>query len=156
MIDVFYFRDAPYYVIEFVENAIDYLSLRECDADLHIIRSDDLSEGEYGYCSGSPDSVEVVYSRFLPSKIDVLLTIAHEMIHVKQIVRGELINEAKAPPGERWKGRPQKIDPSSILRDDLDKMSDEEYHNLPWEKEAYGRQDEVYSACSRSTPTYRR
>ena len=55
---------------------------------------------------------------------DLVTTICHEMVHVKQYARKETCGY-----GEKWKGK--KINPKTA------------YYNLPWEKEAYKMQDKL-------------
>jgi hypothetical protein len=62
---------------------------------------------------------------------DMVTTVMHEMIHVKQYVRNELCD---MPSGTvRWKSRP--IDPENL-----------DYWDHPWEKEAH-KYDEIL-ACA--------
>lgn len=58
---------------------------------------------------------------------DMLETVAHEMVHVKQYARGELKDSAKSYSLCKWKGKTfswQKTD----------------YYDHPWEIEAHGRE----------------
>ena len=56
---------------------------------------------------------------------DLLVTLAHEMVHVKQFSRGELYESTKVSK-HRWQGK--------WLKKDL------EYWDRPWEIEAHGRE----------------
>ena len=56
--------------------------------------------------------------------------LAHEMVHVKQYARGELSNELVTA---KWQGKVFKLTNSF-----------EDYLNLPWEVEAYGRDRALY------------
>ena len=65
---------------------------------------------------------------------DILLTVCHEMVHVKQFAFNEL-SESQA--GRLvWKGETY---PQTMTRS--------EYYNAPWEVEAYGRENGLYWAC---------
>ena len=65
---------------------------------------------------------------------DILQTLCHEMIHVKQFATGEFkMGWAKS----RWQGR-------SIVHDML------EYKQLPWEAEAFGNEKKLYRAWRNS------
>ena len=57
----------------------------------------------------------------------IMQTLAHEMVHAKQYIRGELCGYSMA-----WKGR---------------KPRNYTYENAPWEKEAYGREEGLYLRC---------
>jgi len=57
----------------------------------------------------------------------ILQTLAHEMIHIKQYAYGETNEELNV-----WKGEP--IDSDNI-----------DYYDLPWEIEAYGREQGLFS-----------
>jgi hypothetical protein len=57
----------------------------------------------------------------------MMQTLAHEMVHAKQYIRGELNGY-----NQSWKGR---------------KPRNYKYENAPWEKEAYGREEELYQKC---------
>tara|TARA_B100000073_G_scaffold327316_1_gene312896 strand:+ start:2086 stop:2544 length:459 start_codon:yes stop_codon:yes gene_type:complete len=56
---------------------------------------------------------------------DLLVTLAHEMVHVKQFSKGELYESTKVSK-HRWQGK--------WLKKDL------EYWDRPWEIEAHGRE----------------
>ncbi len=61
---------------------------------------------------------------------EVLLVLAHEMIHVKQYVKGEL-KDYITKPDPYWKGKPysrKKVN----------------YYDLPWEIEAYEKETALY------------
>lgn len=148
--EVFTTSRVPMYISRFVSAAVDYLQLRDLEGVLDVYSHHALGAGdEYGYCFGDrvlPLNIELhyankVHGESLPRE-EKLLTIAHEMIHVKQIALGELLNE-KVDGSEinRWRG------PGFVVDADDDDLSYEEYVNLPWEKEAFERQEEVYLAC---------
>lgn len=58
----------------------------------------------------------------------MMKTLAHELVHVKQYWRKELCGDG----GWTWKGKNAK---------------NYSYENQPWEKEAYGREDELFNKC---------
>ena len=64
--------------------------------------------------------------------------LAHEMVHVKQFARGELVDN---PGGKtaKWQGK------RVTIRDD------DGYWTQPWEIEAYGRQPGLYTRFRRDT-----
>ena len=58
---------------------------------------------------------------------ELVTTICHEMVHVKQYARNEMTDECVQYGAATWKGR--KVNPKTT------------YYDLPWEKEAYRLQD---------------
>jgi hypothetical protein len=62
---------------------------------------------------------------------NTFITLAHEMVHVKQFARGELRDYLKSSTLQRWQGK----------MFDSDKV---DYWDLPWEIEAYGREKGLY------------
>lgn len=64
------------------------------------------------------------------SRKSQLSTLAHELVHVKQFARGELINEMKGTM-QKWKD--EYIDHAEV-----------DYFDLPWEIEAWGREHGLY------------
>jgi len=62
---------------------------------------------------------------------NTLITLAHEMVHVKQYATGELRDYMSSARVQRWR---------NVKRD----WQDVEYWDLPWEIEAYGREKGLY------------
>ena len=60
---------------------------------------------------------------------ELVTTICHEMVHVKQYARNEMTDECVQYGYATWKGR--KVNPKTV------------YYDLPWEKEAYKLQDSL-------------
>ena len=84
-----------------------------------------MKEGEFGYCSVGDTIREFCLDINSNVSIkDLVATIIHEMVHVRQFARKEMDTD-----GMRWKSRniPENTD----------------YMDLPWEKEAY-RLEEKY------------
>lgn len=67
---------------------------------------------------------------------DLLLTVCHEMVHVKQFAYNE-IQETEEPARCVWKGE-----------EFLMTSSKADYYNTPWEVEAYGKENGLYWACT--------
>ena len=91
-----------------------------------------LPHGEYGYCQPIDEkckSFVVIVQRGL-KLFDIITTVTHEMVHVKQFVRKELEEECGR---QKWK---KKFISEST-----------EYRQLPWEKEAFKLQDELAIEC---------
>ena len=84
-------------------------------------------KGALGYCLELEDkrTFELEIDRTQPLR-QLLETVAHEMVHVKQFARGELDSKYK---GMRWK--------TAHITDDV------KYMDLPWEKEAYKMEDKL-------------
>ena len=136
-------KSTPQYVRRFVENCVDYLKLRNLDADIQIYPLYTYSD-ELGWCYGDKTCAEVYYTTKGLSRKEKLMVIAHEMIHAKQILRRQLINEVKEGQElNRWRGGLVDIE-IDIDTDDLEYLL---YADTPWEREAYGREEEVYNAC---------
>lgn len=62
---------------------------------------------------------------------NMLLTLAHEMVHVKQYATGELRDSLRGPTLHRWMNKPYDA-------------KDVDYWDQPWEIEAYGREYGLY------------
>jgi len=99
-------------------------------------------EGIYGDCG--PDDFSDDFNRprdFVirtDSRIDkrkLLLTICHEMVHVKQYARGELYYSSRKSMN-RWQG--------AWIKKDLD------YWDSPWEIEAMGRESGLFVRWAKS------
>lgn len=66
------------------------------------------------------------------SRAEMLSTLCHEMVHVKQYLRKELI-------GNKWKGKVHK----TAERDPFE-------FNSPWEKEAYSLEDKLFKKMQKN------
>lgn len=70
---------------------------------------------------------------------DLVKTLAHEMVHVKQYAKNELAKQLRVSRGNgfrlatKWKGEPW-----------MPKSKEDEYWDSPWEIEAYGREVGLY------------
>lgn len=70
---------------------------------------------------------------------DVIKTLAHEMVHVKQYAKNELSKQLSATKGKgfrmtsKWMGEPW-----------APKSKEDPYWDCPWEIEAYGREVGLY------------
>ena len=97
---------------------------------LHVRFSTKLAGETQGYCWGDKKThaeIDIARTCFgKPMSMESMMkTLAHEMVHAKQYLRGELNGYNLA-----WKGR---------------KPRNYKYENAPWEKEAYGREDELFN-----------
>jgi|TARA_R110000796_G_C14524692_1_gene431244 hypothetical protein len=81
-----------------------------------------------GLCSGDQQLAQVSIATKGHTFLRQMQTLAHEMVHAKQMLRKELvIDEAY-----KWKGR---------------NANNYEYENQPWEKEAYRLERELFLDC---------
>ena len=89
---------------------------------------DDLDEFD-GDCEGDTDEVDIRISKNMDWK-DQMITLAHEMVHAEQILRGKFVDNYI------WKGR------------SYEKAVDNEcYEYLPWEMSAWQLQEKLYKKC---------
>lgn len=77
---------------------------------------------------------EVLIDASLPEK-HLLITLQHELIHVKQYFLGELL-ETETACRERWKG--SIVDCSQV-----------KYYDLPWERQAFALESRYYNQWKR-------
>ena len=91
--------------------------IRKCYIEINIKNM----EGYEGTCIDGEEREYFIDVNRKQSLENLCVTICHEMVHVKQYVRKELYSEVNF-----YKSR-------------------EEYLNLPWEKEAYEKQEVLFS-----------
>ena len=92
------------------------------------IQINNLKDQAVGYCMMQDDNR--TFELEVDKKLDddeLITTVCHEMVHVKQYARNEMTDECVQYGYATWKGR--KVNPKTT------------YYNLPWEKEAYRLQD---------------
>ena len=112
--------------------ALDYLLPRHRSLEITIEFKN--LKGVDGWCMWEDDNVNprefniMVYRGF--GRENVIKTVLHEMVHVKQYAKGELKERYKYGHKQLWKGKDH---------------SDTDYWDQPWEKEAYELQDEMYA-----------
>lgn len=108
--------------------------IRNIDVDIEFIRNLAGKEGLYGDCSWNDNNHRPRdFTIRLDSSMDldnIHDTFAHEMIHVKQYVKGELVDLVRTPTSCKWMGE--------II--DWTKLEDKE----PWEVETYERSNKLY------------
>jgi hypothetical protein len=92
---------------------------RDVQVDVHF--RDKIQDDVSGWCSGDKDEIRIEIARDYPDTKTLLRNIAHEIVHAKQFIRGE-INDRE----EMWmKGGKKKF------------HTGEAYRSLPWEREAF-------------------
>ena len=95
-----------------------------------VFRTFNKKEGAVGFCGMTDDNR--TFEIEIDSKMginELVTTVCHEMVHVKQYARNEMTDECVQFGAATWKGR--KVSP---------KVG---YYDLPWEKEAYRLQDRL-------------
>jgi len=102
--------------------------------DIKLTKDLKKKEGAYGYCHIVDDSLArprefmIELDASMKYKFDQILTwLAHEMVHLKQFVRGELCDYETGRV--QWKSR---------------SFGRVHYDDQPWEKEAYRLEGELY------------
>ena len=108
-------RDVAYDVASFCYNEL-IPRIRKCEIEINIKKM----KGYEGTCIDTDDREYEIEVNKNQSLEDLCVTLCHEMVHVKQYVRKELFSEVNF-----YKTR-------------------EEYLNLPWEVEAYEKQEILY------------
>ena len=83
-----------------------------------------MDDDAWGYCIGDLYDIEIQINRTITFE-DQMQTLAHEMVHAKQFLRGEL-------DGNLWKKR------------NYDHIK---YEDQPWEKEANKLEKKLYKRC---------
>lgn len=82
----------------------------------------------YGYCYGGKKDIDIELARGSGDEeftLDyMMLNLAHELIHAKQFLTGQL-----TPYYFRWKNKDYSFTP---------------YSKVPWEREAYKKEDYIY------------
>ena len=102
--------------------------------DIKLTKDLKKKEGAYGYCHivddslAKPREIMIELDASMRYKFDQILTwLAHEMVHLKQFVRGELCDYESGRV--QWKSR---------------SFGRVHYDDQPWEKEAYRLEGELY------------
>ena len=112
------------FIFDVLEHLMPRLK-RNVSIDVNIVTRCD--NQHYALCLGDKDSAEIELARGsgdLTFTLDeIILNLAHELVHAKQFIRGEL-----HPNLNRWKN----LDYSNTL-----------YSRQPWEKEAYLLEDKL-------------
>ena len=90
---------------------------RNVEVDINIVTR--CEHDHYGLCSGDKDGAEIELARGDKDRLftlqEMMLNLAHELVHAKQFIKGELhLNHSKKP-----------------------------YSETPWEKEAYLLEDKL-------------
>ena len=111
-------------VMQFAEDVMDHYFDRRLKRLVEVeIKFVTLLEegGVAGYCSGDRNSADVEIARDFSSERILMLNLAHELVHAKQFIRGEMNGT------ENWHG--------------LQRFADQK--KLPWEVEAYEMEERL-------------
>jgi len=96
--------------------------------------SKSVNGGHLGICEGSQEYALISIATKCPDTgkpltyLEMMMTLAHEMVHAKQFIRGELSGLGIW----RWKGR---------------KAEGYKYENQPWEREAFKLENILFQKC---------
>lgn len=116
-------------VDHFVVNLINKLSMNRLQKpwiEIDFVNNLDA----FGLCEGDKDYAKITIAKKCPVTgrklgfMEMMQTLAHEMVHARQFIRGQLV----ADGAWKWKGR---------------NADGYEYENQPWEKEAYRLEKEL-------------
>jgi hypothetical protein len=117
---------------DIVEHAVHWCAskmmprMRTLDIEVKIKKLDDA----YGYCLCDDKRTFQIDIKKGLTLYELITTVCHEMIHVKQYATGEL---KEVEYGAKWKGR--------RFSDDI------AYSKLPWEKQAFKLEKELTFKC---------
>ena len=109
-----YINDILYLYIPRIRRLVpvEITIVNECEEDL------------YGVCWGDKQSIEITLARKGLTLDEMMQNLAHELVHAKQYLKGEL-----SPYKHMWKGKD---------------YSTYSYTTLPWEEEAYANEEKLY------------
>lgn len=121
-------------IINYIGDVIYHLHPKlknNVDLDLSIV-TDQYEEGNYTYatCSGSKRQIDIILNRVDETSKkfthdQMMLNLAHELVHAKQFLKGEL-----SPKLASWKKKNHRKTP---------------YSRQPWEKEAYKLEEQLFN-----------
>jgi hypothetical protein len=134
-------------LIAYIERVYAYLGLYKTDAWVDVSIVKECSGGAGGYCNGDEDIVDVEIARNdyvgkIPMK-NLMINIAHEMIHARQIATGRLVNKGFVFRTEE--DGSQTMTTKHIFEGQ--EYIGVAYRDQPWEIEAYKLEETVYEVC---------
>jgi hypothetical protein len=115
-------------VEQYVDNLCKALKINRLGRVLTINFRSVLDGHAQGLCEGDKDSAEISIAKKGQTFLVQMQALAHEMVHARQFLRGQLSAEG----AWKWKGR------------NADNYA---YMNQPWEKEAYRLERELFLDC---------
>ena len=108
---------------------------RHIELDIKLTKDLKIKDDSYGYCHilgdvEKPREFLIELDTSMKHSVGQILTwLAHEMVHLKQFVRGELF-DYEIGQRVQWKSKTYK--------------TSMEYNKQPWEREAYRLEDKLY------------
>lgn len=116
-------------IVQYANDILCYLMPRKkANVDIEILIVKKIDGYLSGSCIGDKSYIEIELAKTDAageiSLGDMMLTLAHELVHAKQLIRGEL-----HPTRREWK------------KQDCNRLS---YYKKPWEKQAYVMEDNLY------------
>lgn len=114
----------------YLESLISKRLMNHIILDIEVKRPSLIEDGADGYCEVIGHNSQNKPREFLiqiarnKSKRYMMMTLAHEIVHLKQYALGELDEDTNT-----WKGK---------------RYNSKSYWNTPWEIEAYGRERGMY------------
>lgn len=119
----------PEIVEEYVARLMGALKIHRFTSRMVTIRfKTELNNFAQGLCEGGTSYADIQIGKRGQSFLKQMQALAHEMVHARQFLRGELTAEGVW----KWKGR------------NADNYA---YTNQPWEKEAYRLERELFLDC---------
>ena len=119
----------PEIVEEYVARLMGTLKIHRFTSRMVTIRfKTELNNFAQGLCEGDTSYADIQIGKRGQSFLKQMQALAHEMVHARQFLRGELTAEGVW----KWKGR------------NADNYA---YTNQPWEKEAYRLERELFLDC---------
>tara|TARA_B100001093_G_scaffold514086_1_gene587373 strand:+ start:1744 stop:2199 length:456 start_codon:yes stop_codon:yes gene_type:complete len=110
---------------EFVANLQEELNIHRLRSKWINIKFVKSVDGNMGDCIGDTSDVDIRINKTMDWK-DQMITLAHEMVHAEQFLRGKLTD------GAYWRNR------------NYEKC---EYERLPWEMSAHQLEEKLYEKC---------
>jgi hypothetical protein len=119
----------PEIVEEYVARLMDALKIHRFTARLVKVEFRTELDGQaQGLCEGDKIHAYIQIGKRGQTFLQQMQALAHEMVHARQFLRGQLSAEG----AWKWKGR---------------NADNYEYNNQPWEKEAYRLERELFLDC---------
>jgi hypothetical protein len=115
-------------VEKYVDNLCKALKINRLGRLLTIKFQSVLDNDAQGLCEGDKDYADISIAKKGQTFLVQMQALAHEMVHARQFLRGQLSQEG----AWKWKGR------------NADNYA---YANQPWEKEAYRLERELFLDC---------
>lgn len=132
---------------KFISSALDIGDRKDCSIILR--KGGKGRRGERGFVMRYPliSKKDYFVTLFDADPISMMAAYAHEKVHVKQYLKGEL-GDCEIPNYTIWNGQPVKDVPMPC-RNAFEEMM---YMNLPWEKEAFERMEPLTQAAITALP----